>query len=125
MRWTATCAPWRARCPIGCVVGLCETDRASGRQGMALASYQHAFDGLAKLVSFEIGHDGVRFSTRFLRTDWYNKMSAGAMPPSVTTGPVSPPWSAAEGGRCGRHRHLLRQHAGQPASARRWRPWWR
>lgn len=65
--------------------------------GDGARSYQHAFDGLSKLVSFQVGHDGVRFSTRFLRTDWYNKMSAGAMPPSVTTGPVSPPWSAAEG----------------------------
>lgn len=60
-------------------------------------SYQHVFDGIAKLVSFEISDDGVRFSTRFLRTDWYEKMSTGPMPPSVTTGPVDPPWSAVEG----------------------------
>jgi beta,beta-carotene 9',10'-dioxygenase len=59
--------------------------------------YQHAFDGLAKLVCFDVSDNGVRFSTRFLRTDWYDKMSTGAMPPSVTTGPVDPPWSSAEG----------------------------
>jgi beta,beta-carotene 9',10'-dioxygenase len=59
-------------------------------------SYTHAFDGLAKLVSFEITDAGVHFSTRFLRTDWYSKMSTGAMPPSVTTGPVDPPWSTTE-----------------------------
>ena len=60
-------------------------------------SYTHAFDGLAKLVSFEVCDSIVKFSTRFLRTDVYKKTASGAMPPSVTTGPVDPPWSAAEG----------------------------
>ena len=60
-------------------------------------TYTHAFDGLAKLVSFELGAEGVLFSTRFLRTSWYDKSSKGAMPVSVTTGPVQPAWSPAEG----------------------------
>jgi len=59
--------------------------------------YTHAFDGLAKLVSFDIGAEGVTFSTRFLRSDWFEKSKNGAFPPSVTTGPVDPPWSATEG----------------------------
>ena len=60
-------------------------------------TYTHAFDGLAKLVSFELADDGVRFSTRFLRSNWYERASLGPIPPSVTTGPVDPPWSVAEG----------------------------
>ena len=60
-------------------------------------SYTHAFDGLAKLVAFDISEDGVTFTTRFLRTDWYGKVTSGGMPPSVTSGPVTPPWSATEG----------------------------
>ena len=59
--------------------------------------YTHAFDGLAKLVSFDICAEGVTFSTRFLRSDWFEKSKNGAFPPSVTTGPVDPPWSATEG----------------------------
>ena len=66
-------------------------------QDAGLRSYTHAFDGLAKLVSFDISEDGVQFSTRFLRTDWWEGVTKGEMPPSVTTGPVTPPWSAVEG----------------------------
>ena len=59
-------------------------------------SYTHAFDGLAKLVAFEIRDGAVQFSTRFLRTDWHARMSVGKIPPSVTTGPVQPAWTAGE-----------------------------
>jgi len=65
--------------------------------------YTHAFDGLAKLIKFtfyetESGTIGVSFMTKFLDSlvrkcsldlDW--------MLPSVTTGPVAPPWTPLEG----------------------------
>ena len=60
-------------------------------------TYTHAFDGLAKLVSFQLGGESVLFSTRFLRSSWYEESAKAAMPASVTTGPVKPVWSPAEG----------------------------
>ena len=68
------------------------------RSGDGSRSYSHAFDGLAKLVCFDVAADGVvRFSTRFLRTEWHRQMANGKMPPSVTVGPVTPAWNPVEG----------------------------
>lgn len=65
--------------------------------------YTHAFDGLAKLIKFtfyetESGTIGVSFMTKFLDS-LVRKCCLGLdwMLPSVTTGPVNPPWTPLEG----------------------------
>lgn len=60
--------------------------------------YTHIFDGLAKLTRYEIKDQNIFFSTKFLRSNWYDKIVAknGPLPPSVTTGPATPPFSALQ-----------------------------
>lgn len=58
--------------------------------------YLHLFDGLAKLTKFDFSGnaDDPTFSARFIRSTWHKSIvEEGRMPPSVTTGPVSPPFS--------------------------------
>ena len=59
--------------------------------------YLHAFDGASKLSAFAIEHGEVSFSTRFLRSNFYVSMAGtGKLSPSITVGPVEPPWKARE-----------------------------
>ena len=65
--------------------------------------YTHLFDGMAKLTKYTFGGSGgdsssVEFSAAFLRSEWFKRArgSDGELPPSITTGPVEPPWSAWE-----------------------------
>lgn len=69
-----------------------------GRWTTDKRKYLHLFDGLAKLTKYKFSSDGsVEFSTSFIKSEWYNKTVAGnTLPPSVTTGPVSPPFNLLE-----------------------------
>ena len=60
--------------------------------------YGHIFDGLAKLARFSIKDGKVNFSTKFIRSKWHQKMigERSDIPPSITTGPVKPPFSTSE-----------------------------
>ena len=61
--------------------------------------YLHLFDGLAKLTRFAFSGAGdeIIFSAKFIRSNFFQKIvGENCMPPSVTTGPVSPPWSLLE-----------------------------
>ena len=56
--------------------------------------YLHLFDGLAKLTKYDFSAGEMTFSARFIRSSWYKSIvEEGRMPPSVTTGPVAPPFS--------------------------------
>lgn len=57
--------------------------------------YTHIFDGLAKLTRYEFKNKQVLFSSRFIRSKWFDKIvtKRGPLPPSVTTAPVEPPFS--------------------------------
>ena len=64
-------------------------------------SYNHIFDGLAKLVKFSISEreEGeVLFSQRFLRSRWYEDIVENLkdIPPSITTGNVDPPFNGPQ-----------------------------
>jgi hypothetical protein len=51
----------------------------------------------ATQAAFSIQGGQIVFSTRYLRSSVYKKMVAkGRLPPSVTTGPVEPAWTAIE-----------------------------
>jgi len=60
--------------------------------------YEHAFDGLAKLMRFAISNGRVSYSTKFLKSLWYQKVVVDKepLPPSVTVGRVTPPFSLFE-----------------------------
>ena len=69
------------------------------RNGAALwrgadREYTHAFDGLAKLIKYSIDDD-ITFSTKFVKSQWFKAiaMDRRPVPPSVTVGGVSPPFS--------------------------------
>lgn len=60
--------------------------------------YTHIFDGIAKLSSFEFKENGIIFKNKFIKSSWYNKIVINKedIPPSITTGPVKPPFSLIE-----------------------------
>ena len=60
--------------------------------------YTHAFDGLAKLIKFDIHHgDTIAFSAKFIDSDWKRSMmDHDTIPPSITTGPASPAFDLPE-----------------------------
>ena len=60
--------------------------------------YEHAFDGLAKLMRFAISEGRVSYSSKFLKSLWYQKVvvEEEPLPPSVTVGRVTPPFSQLE-----------------------------
>jgi hypothetical protein len=56
--------------------------------------FDHIFDGVAKLTRYNFVGDGtVRYSTRFLRSNVYEAVKNGDIPPGPYTGPVNPPFS--------------------------------
>lgn len=64
--------------------------------------YSHVFDGLAKLTRYSLvekdGKQMIQFSAKFLRSSMYRGVvEQNKVPPSVTTGPVTPAWSTTEG----------------------------
>ena len=70
-----------------------------GQEGEEGRRYSHIFDGLAKLTSFVIGEHGeLTFSSKFLKSGFYKTIveEKKPIPPSVTTGPVVPPWTSIE-----------------------------
>ena len=69
-----------------------------GRWTTEKRNYLHLFDGLAKLTKFKFSTDGsIEFSASFIKSEWYNKTIAqNTFPPSVTTGPVEPPFNLLE-----------------------------
>eukprot|EP01041_Mallomonas_annulata_P003354 gene3354-6642_t len=54
--------------------------------------YDHIFDGLAKLSKYNISDEGVMFSTKFLRSNWYKQIveDLGDIPPSITAATTEP-----------------------------------
>lgn len=59
--------------------------------------YSHLFDGLAKLSKYKFFEGELEFSAAFLKTEWYDSIvNRSKVPPSITTGPVIPPFSLLE-----------------------------
>ena len=60
--------------------------------------YDHIFDGLAKLTSFTISCNRVKFSQMFLRSKWHDEIinKRRDIPPSITTGPVYPAFNTIQ-----------------------------
>ena len=60
--------------------------------------YTHLFDGLAKLTKYEILDGKVTFSTKFLESYMYKEivLKRSSIPPTVSSGPTSPPLSLFE-----------------------------
>jgi hypothetical protein len=60
--------------------------------------YDHIFDGLAKLYKYDISNGKVKFSSKFLRSEWFKAIveDKKGVPPSITTGPVTPKFDFAE-----------------------------
>ena len=62
--------------------------------------YNHLFDGLAKLsrFSFDDTYGEIVFQHSFIRSSWYDKIVKNIedIPPSVVTGPVTPPFNLIE-----------------------------
>jgi carotenoid cleavage dioxygenase-like enzyme len=70
-----------------------------GLFGTTSQRYSHVFDGLSKLTRYEIKDSKIHFSTRFLKTSMFSKMvdqRNPLLPPSVTIGPVIPPFTATQ-----------------------------
>ena len=61
-------------------------------------AYEHAFDGLAKLLKFSLFDGRVSFSTRFVQSNWFKAVVANALPvpASVTVGRTDPPFSTLQ-----------------------------
>lgn len=67
----------------------------SENTGKTRRRFSHIFDGMGKLCRFHISSDGVKFSTRFLRSSIYQAMVERKedIPPCVTAGPTVPPFT--------------------------------
>ena len=61
-------------------------------------AYEHAFDGLAKLLKFSISDGQITFATQFIKSNWYKTIVADelSVPASVTVGRVDPPFSVLQ-----------------------------
>lgn len=73
-----------------------------GMFGTESRRYNHVFDGLAKLTRYSLiekdGEQRIKFSAKFIKSNMYKGIvEESTVPPSVTTGPVSPEWSTREG----------------------------
>jgi len=65
--------------------------------GTSEREYCHLFDGLSKLTSYRIRGGRASFTAQFLKSEWWKSMVKNdKLPPSVTTGPVNPPFSFLE-----------------------------
>jgi len=65
--------------------------------GTSTREYCHLFDGLSKLTSYRIRDGRASFTAQFLKSEWWKSMVVNdKLPPSVTTGPVNPPFTFFE-----------------------------
>ena len=76
----------------------CQVRNGIGRLEIGARSFVHAFDGFAKLVSFDISSDDeLLFSSRFLRSRFYNdSMQANDIAPYIILDATQPQFGALE-----------------------------